>query len=203
MNKAGIEYTASFVVTLILGIVLLFVGMAFIGQIITGKDIIEKQITQKEQQLIEDVIVAEQAKIVILDSTRDSTISDREYFWIGIRNIEPKERNFSVTLSFDHAVALDSTYIQEADKNFINEHWLEGRDRVGPRSIPSQDISILGFSVFPHTRINDLQATIPGDYVFNVCTYLTDEGEPDCVAQSTSPSLYPTNDVRQVRLQLR
>lgn len=172
-GKKGIELALNFIVILIMSIIIfvgaLYITVKFMNQANERKN----QLDQETAQQIENLI-ADGSKVAIAFETKEIKRGHSDVFGLGIQNINRREYNFYVDISFNTSYGVNYSQL-DSDYDYINTHWIFNDTRTFVID-PNDHLSI-PLLVRAAPQMSPTKGTERGTYVFDVCVCAPSSGD--------------------------
>jgi hypothetical protein len=184
-GKKGIELSINFIVILIISLIIFVGGLAFTNKFMKLAIDRKAELDQQTEYEIEQLL-ADGAPVAIPHNKKTTKIGKSLLFGLGINNIHREPRNFYVIMNFSKAFYHNSSLVETANRQFIQDRWIFSS--LGNFTLdPNKHISVPLIVDITDRMAND-QGTARATYIFNVCVCSPAPCEGSC--DSTQPNLY-------------
>ena len=207
MNKKGIELSVGFIVILIFSILIFSLSVYLLFKWFGDVDKLSDQIDRQTQAEITTALKSGNRLVAIPFPVQTVKRGQSAVFGVGVRN-PASAKKFSIAVDFSNAFNPDGSSMDRVDRDYTMRNWLGSFSQVEPFFVQKNSEAIKSLMI-KVAEISPGVATLPGDYVFNVCVFVApDDSEPaaascDISSYTRNPAAFYSGRIYQVTVRVR
>ena len=201
--KKGIELSMTVIVLLIISIIIFIGGITLLWKVFGGAETIKQGLDQQTQTQIQSLLREGNDIVAIPINTLQVVPGKPALFGLGIRNIKPQPKTFSVLLGSAGVYDRQGKPIASS-KEYLEENWLGNFKTIGNINLAhNQDVTIpLHVRTTPYIDSYDNRPPKGSLVVFNVCVLEdTELPPPEAVCDAKNPAAY--GGVHQIFVEIK